>query len=78
MRSSEKDVFATAGLGVKYFPAPCVSLTASASFRWNDGVYKPSGRPVHTSGFGDPSVAATFDIIEFLRPSMVVTVCPES
>jgi len=45
-------------------------------YEWNSGVYEPTDREVSAEGWADPSLSASFDILEMITPSMKKGRCP--
>lgn len=77
-RFAGEDRFVSAGLGLKYFPAPWLSASAYVPYKWKSGIDTQTDRTVDLHGFGDISAAATLDLLELITPTMVVTRCPET
>jgi hypothetical protein len=74
----ESGTFCTLSVGVKWYPSPWATLTLDIPYHDNDGVYQPTNRPVHASGLGDISLAASMDVLEMLNPSMAARICPDT
>lgn len=75
-RKTEGNSLVSAGLGVKYFPSPWLAFSAYIPYKHNSGV--ASSHAIRTSGPGDVFLAASFDPIEMLAPSMIPVKCPET
>ena len=77
-RVSSGDVFLSGGLGVKGYPWPWLSASVYLPYNWSTGRDGQTGREVDLHGIGDLSVAASFDLLELIRPNMIRTRCPET
>jgi len=77
-RQTRKERFHTLGIGVKVFPVTWLSVAGYIPHRSIRAEYEPSQRDISVDVWGDPTLSATFDLFELLRPSMVVVPCPET
>jgi hypothetical protein len=78
VRLVDQDVFASGGVGVKYYPTPWLAFSTYLPYKWNVGKDGQTARRVDLAGLGDLSLGVSFDLRELLMPTMIRTHCPET
>ncbi|MCU0723279.1 MAG: hypothetical protein MUC63_06645, partial [Planctomycetes bacterium] len=67
----------SASAGLKAYAAPWLDFEASVPWKWAQGHDHEENCAIETSGVGDLSLSAAFDVLELANPSLVLKRCDD-